>query len=1473
MAGFKGRVARMLLNFLDEHGNYRESLEEAAARAAAAEANSLLARQEKRGRKKGRRSRNKKNGIDNGGGVNSEEDDDDDWEEDDELPKLAQSTIPTSPIHNGLPEDPYEQIQFYFQTFKSRTTSQLQQQLHSYQTSTVHWIHGELHHDEHVSTTSLIILVVTLISFIGRRRAKTYGMWKRIHAILGKKFEWRSYLHSNFIRGVVLYQLASESIPILEKLRMKASKAEEVALQSMRPYQRKKYQRYNMLEVWGERVVMSVLMMGMVLSGMTFCMSLYNLMVGSGMVITVGGFSIGPFGGVEEIMKGGEDAMMLTDGYIYSLDGETDFDGYPLHLREVAEQRYAECIVDAEVGGNDPTELCDLNVFFGDAAAISSNDGSGGDEDNVPNSVLRTKINVLLNQIGIPSVLSTYLTTLPNQTLAYLSSLFTLCLFVLSHYISHKIHMAAMSNDPMKHFVVVDKTVKADGTVEAKKGETEAQRKKRERMLQAERYKAQMAQLAYEAKTKAQARIARLEGKEAAKREEEEKEKKVVEEQDETVKMYGRQFMMIKAGVPEGAILNSLLPMGIEGEEAKEILTKLHEIKERRSAEEKKAAEEEAKKAEEEKREDEMKDRIAADRLKKLKSGKIPRGPPSMGLPPSSTANAARKGKMSLPPKLPKPVEKAGAVKTEEASSRTGIDRATGVKVVQPWASPSKKEKRGAKNKRWDKVTKSWVDRDLETDGADAVPTSVVLKKEGEKEDTEQDFKVFVPTPKVAETKPQRQTAVDPAALRTSMMSQIRKKSPPPDQSKLNSGPRCISVEKKDSAENTKTFATANDVKVVEQKYDAKNFNPVSPRNNTEKSEETKVTSRASSQSSSPPPVLLRVTESPVDDVFAPQAFDGASPWARRSSTRDIKAMIEAVEAAPEDQVEELFLGPNNVHTPAFENAMRASNSSWDKRPSSSDIMAKIRAAEQQGASAEDDKALRRLTSKPPKGRMIRIDEGKNMTKQMRSKDEIDCKIGTSLLQKTRSQGGINSDDEISEISMVDELSVTSATFVSTPKQLKKSAVRVTENELHKTPKLDEVDKSNVAKTKDEASEAGTDVTGKNSASKSEPKEETEEEKLRKKKADERAKKFEAMNARRRKGKGDDDGTAVSGISRRQRIRRKRSALAAITPEEKKRDDWKKGIFASVLNVEQKQWKKSIFAHVINAEETRAANIKAQEDLEELNAAARRRMENQKRLDAKARKFAARAEKFHKLRRSGDGGSVVSSASRMRRRRTRKVGLDTPPRQSAAPSSETAAAPQCQTDSIVEEGTAGVSQGSAPKQQEADDAKNTGVAMELVLFKAAYLAAKENEIDVIADAEQKDASTAESPDQRKDETNDKRDNVLEENDEDKHVSEEVSTLVNSENIEQLPADKKNEGDVDSQLDRSDVPGPSCDEVVDQSGSEKGVEITLISAINSEEEKTEPEESKVSLLKTPISPIKKMKNRRRAAAMKKKNGST
>jgi len=62
--------------------------------------------------------------------------------------------------------------------------------------------------------------------------------------------------------------------------------------------------------------------------------------------------------------------------------------------------------------------------------------------------------------------------------------------------------------------------------------------------------------------------------------------------------------------------------------------------------------------------------------------------------------------------------------------------------------------------------------------------------------------------------------------------------------------------------------------------------------------------------------------------------------------------------------------------------------------------------------------------------------------------------------------------------------------------------------------------------------------------------EETEEQKQRRQKAEARAKKMEAISARRNAGK-DDDASAVSGISKRHRMRRKKKAqLAAIQQEE-----------------------------------------------------------------------------------------------------------------------------------------------------------------------------------------------------------------------------------------------------------------------------------------------------------------------------------
>jgi len=182
-----------------------------------------------------------------------------------------------------------------------------------------------------------------------------------------------------------------------------------------------------------------------------------------------------------------------------------DSDGYPIGMRELAEENYAACLSDAEENGiEDPTSVCDVNAFF-EAAALNATLAN----EEVPSSPLRSNINHLLTtHLHVPSSLADYLTTLQSQTIAYLSSLVTFLLFLLSHYIAHKIHLATINNDPMKHFVLsaTDKTVKADGTVEAKKGETEAQRKRRERMIQAERLKAKMAQLAQEAKQRVEER-------------------------------------------------------------------------------------------------------------------------------------------------------------------------------------------------------------------------------------------------------------------------------------------------------------------------------------------------------------------------------------------------------------------------------------------------------------------------------------------------------------------------------------------------------------------------------------------------------------------------------------------------------------------------------------------------------------------------------------------------------------------------------------------------------------------------------------------------------------------------------------------------------------------------------------------------------------------------------------------------------
>jgi hypothetical protein len=233
----------------------------------------------------------------------------------------------------------------------------------------------------------------------------------------------------------------------------------------------------------------------------------------------------------------------------------------------------------------------------------------------------------------------------------------------------------------------------------------------------------------------------------------------------------------------------------------------------------------------------------------------------------------------------------------------------------------------------------------------------------------------------------------------------------------------------------------------------------------------------------------------------------------------------------------------------------------------------------------------------------------------------------------------------------------------------------------------------------------------------------------------------------------------------------------------------------------------------------------------------------------------------------------------MRRRRTRKADVDTPPRKSAASSSGAASVDenhpvtlQSQTESIVEEKDAAqiendISQKSASKEQDATDAKDTGKSIEFI---------KEG---ANAETEQKDEYTVGSPNQREDTTKDtERDIDFEEKNVAENSVEEVNAALNSANIEQVAAEeiasliaKQNEKNDNNQLDDGEITGINVhasynDTVLNQLESEEGGE-----ADNHEEKKTEPESEKPTP-KSPISALKNMGKRRKASANKKKKKS-
>jgi len=933
----------------------------------------------------------------------------------------------------------------------------------------------------------------------------------------------------------------------------------------------------------------------------------------------------------------------------------------------------------------------------------------------------------------------------------------------------------------MKHFVIsaTDKSIKADGTVAAKKGETEAQRKKRERMLQNERLKAKMAQLAMEAKQRVQERRERLEGAAAVEKEKEEAQKKVVEEQEEIVKMHGRQYMMVKAGVPDGAILNSFLAEGMDDEEEnKGIIEQLKAIKVRRAEEARKVEELEAKKLEDEKKAEEEKELIAKERLRQMKlkgkagSAKWKKG----GSSATGTDESDSKGTVHI-----------GSVKQgggDGSVTSTSSVTTIGTKSTTASADPSAAKSAmlgqidggqvGLKNASLRKVPSK-----IKTSPAPRPGSSTILSGNlptGAKSDKrwDRDTKTWVVADeKGDETWVDKMAAKSPVKIITPKKSNMSRsgsstsvKSPPQIKNKGDEMPPAM------------PSATAQ----VDEEADADIPHSIAeaaaaPEDGKKELDD----GNASSQSSSPPPIMVPISSSPdcnasnqqqVDipsSLFDDNNSNSTSSWAQRPSARDIQAAMTELENAPDEEEEELVAPPS----PAYEMALRSSNSSWDRRPSSKDVMDKIRAVELLEAKEKEEKKAfanectpRRVggRSSPLRSSGMRqqitdplaiIDESKDAI--INSSPSFEFKRKSS---KSAGGGDNASDDEISELSeptihsiehtaLLKGRSIPQALFIKqsnnntsvmspmlalTPTERKKclpplsseqeGRLKVPPLEEESGAKPDDTDtkEEDVAPVVEETEEqkqrrlkaearakkmeaitarrnAGEDddasavsgiskrhrmrrkkkvqmaatqeeesVDAASASQKSDDKSsagtptrikvETEEDKLRKKRAEARAKKMEAMAARRNAGKDmDDDNTAVSGISRRHRIRRKKSALAAITPEERERNDWKKNVYTSVLKSEQVQWQTSIYAHVLAAETTRSKNTEERKELEEQNAAAHRRIESKKRLEKRAKKFAAKADRFHQIRRDGaddDESSVVSSASRMRRRRTRK---------------------------------------------------------------------------------------------------------------------------------------------------------------------------------------------------------------------------
>lgn len=171
------------------------------------------------------------------------------------------------------------------------------------------------------------------------------------------------------------------------------------------------------------------------------------------------------------------------------------------------------------------------------------------------------------------------------------------------------------------------------------------------------------------------------------------------------------------------------------------------------------------------------------------------------------------------------------------------------------------------------------------------------------------------------------------------------------------------------------------------------------------------------------PPLLTRVSSPSTDFVSGDTVsnpsdlLETPSGWGKRLTAAELQAQIEAVEdeddeeESIEHEPQDLNLGPNSFYSPGFDQAIRNSNASWDRRPSSRDIMARIKEAEEleaKHAEVEDD--LKRAE-------MIRSRTANKFGRDLGSIGENQAEP-TNTVEVRRKTKGDDDNSEVSELSM-----------------------------------------------------------------------------------------------------------------------------------------------------------------------------------------------------------------------------------------------------------------------------------------------------------------------------------------------------------------------------------------------------------------------------------------------------------------------